>query len=192
MKKLLFIILSICTLACEKDKNPDAEIVEAIYKTIIKAELQKDKTLGVLDKAANNTYLDLDGFTSLFDKKDSFFRLQTASFKGIKLYSSDSLRMYANIRNEKDIKFEEFMPSYKSGIMMIINIPFFNKDKSKAITEITLANPVKETFYSRFYMLEKKGGNYVIINTRTLNSSGNVIDEDSITYERIFTNLNND
>lgn len=180
MKKLLFILLVIVLIGCSKDKNSDAKIVETIYKTIIKAELQKDKTVGVIDEAANTTHLDLEGFTSLFGKKDSVFRLQPSSFKNIKLYNSDSLRIYAKLRDEKDIKFEEFMPYYKSGKMMMINIPFFNKDKSKAITEATLANPITEKFYTRFYVLEKKESDYIIINMRTLDSTGKVVDEDSM------------
>lgn len=183
MKKILFILLSVLTLACTNDKNSDIAALESIYKTIIEAELKKDATLGVLNQSANITYVDLEGFTSLFGKKDSVFHLQSSSFKGIKLYNSDSLGAYANRRNEKDVNLEEYLPSYKSRKMIIINIPYFNKDKSKALTEITLANPQTKKFYTRYYMLEKKGDNFVVINTRTLNSSGNVIDENSIQYE---------
>ena len=177
MKKLVLILLSTLIIGCAKNRLSDTQIVENIYKTIIKAELQKNKTVAVVDQSANNTYLDLEAFTSLYGEKDSVFHLKPSSFKDIKLINSDSLRMYATIRKEKNISFQEFIPSYTSGKIMMISIPFFNKDKSKAITEIIIGNPITEKFYTRYYVLEKKGATYAIINTRTLNSSGNVVDE---------------
>ena len=170
-------MLSMLTLSCAKDKNSDSATIEAIYKTVIEVELQKDSLLGVFDQSGNNTYLDLKGFTSLYDNRDTIIHLEASSFKNIKLYNSDSLRIYGHIPNKKHKSLKEFMPSYKLGQLMSISIPFFNEDKSKAVIEVSLMNPINESFHSRFYVLEKKEGIYVIINKRTLDSSGTVIPE---------------
>ena len=40
-----------------------------------------------------------------------------------------------------------------------------------------MLNPINESFYSRFYVLEKEEGIYVIVNKHTLNNSETVIPE---------------
>lgn len=183
--KFSLLILFIITASCHEKLNQDNYLLssnfhelELIYKTVIEAELEKNEFIEVLDLSVNRTVLDLNDFKSFFGEKDKIILLEKSSFTDIKLFNTDSLLLFKNLikKEEKKIRFEDFFSSYNSDYWLVdMNIPFFNNNKSKAIVELTLINPITEDFYTRFYVLEKKEDKYKIINTRKLDSNGTVV-----------------
>ncbi|WP_298423788.1 hypothetical protein [uncultured Kordia sp.] len=173
MKKLRYLILCLSLTACVNTKNSDTKIIETIFKEIIKTELKQDSTLGVLDKSRNNTFLDFPEFTSFFGEKDTIIQLSKKTFKNVKLYSIDSLVAYMKPSKESNKQLSEFIPAYSNESVINLSIPYGNSDKSKIICEATFLKFTNESFYTRFYSLEKTVSGYKILNTKTLDQTGN-------------------
>lgn len=163
---ILFFLILFFFIRKNYFENKNLVELNSIYSSIVKYELKRDSTFSIVDEASGRTYKHIEGFESVFENKIERIFWRKDMFSEVQYFNSDSLNLYRNLLNSKDIRFEDFFINYKSNWIINLSEPLLNKEEDKAIIDVSFLNPEKDSVYSRLYALKKISEKYKVINFR--------------------------